>query len=226
MLNINKLKKSEILWLYNHFCRHGHRYIEHPECFKVEKPDTSPFYEKVGYLDIESTGLNANWDYIISYAILSDNGKMYGRVLTPKEVLDYRVLDKKLMREFVKTIQKFDRIVIYWGKDRRHDIPFLRTRCLKWGVRFPFYREVLITDCYDIVKGKLRLHRNRLQNACNFLKIESKQHFLRAEMWQKAKLGNKSALKYVWEHNKEDVRSLKKLYERLECFSASRKTSI
>jgi len=226
MLNLNRLKKAEILWLYNHFCRHGHRYIEHPECFKSEKPDMSPLREKVGYLDIETTGLNANWDYIISYAIISNNNKIYGRILTSKEVLDYKKLDKYLMKEFYGEIRTFDRIVVYWGRDRRHDLPFLRTRCLKWNVNFPLYKEVFINDCYDIVKAKLRLHRNRLENVCDFLNIPSKKHRLDAEIWQKAKLGNKTALKYVWEHNKEDVRSLKRLYERIKEFSGSRKLSI
>lgn len=151
---------------------------------------------------------------------------MHGRVLAPKEVLDFKTLDKNLMKEFCKIIRAFDRVIVYWGKDRRHDLPFLRTRCLKWNVQFPFYREVYVNDCYDIVKAKLRLHRNRMQNACNFLNIASKQHFLRAEQWQKAKLGNKKALKYVWEHNKEDVQSLKQLYEKLKEFTASRKLSI
>jgi hypothetical protein len=110
--------------------------------------------------------------------------------------------------------------------NRRHDLPFIRTRCLKWGIEFPLYKELFVNDCYDIVKAKLRLHRNRMENACEFLKIPSKKHRLDAEMWQKAKLGDKKALIYVWEHNKEDVLSLKSLYEKLREFGASRQTSI
>lgn len=226
MLNLSRLKKSEILWLWTHRCRHGHRYIEHLSCFVQEKPDNSPMKENVGFLDIETTGLNGNWDYIISYAIIDEDGKEYGRTLTKKEVLDYDTLDKNLMKEFVKDVQDFDRLVVYWGKDRRHDIPFLRTRCLKWGVDFPMYRDVFVTDVYDIVKAKLRLHRNRMENACDFLGIPSKDHRLDAGMWQKAKLGDKASLDYVWEHNLEDVISLKELYDRMQQFSASRKTSI
>ena len=182
--------------------------------------------ERIGFLDIETTGLNANWDYIISWAMVDNEGKVYGRVLTKKEVLDWKKLDKKLMKEFSETIKNFDRVVVYWGKDRRHDLPFLRTRCLKWKVYFPLYREVFVTDMYDIVKGKLRLHRNRLENVCDFLGIPAKEHRLDPDIWQKAKLGDKKSLKWIWLHNLEDVISLKAVYERLNEFSASRKVSI
>jgi len=52
MINLNRLKKEEILWLFNHYCRHGHRYIEHLACFEKENPP-SPIKEKIGFIDIE-----------------------------------------------------------------------------------------------------------------------------------------------------------------------------
>ena len=87
MLNLNRMKKDDIIWLAKHKCKHSHSYLEHQKCLENEQPDMSPVRERVGFLDIESTGLNANWDYVISYAILGNNGKLVGRVLTPKEVL-------------------------------------------------------------------------------------------------------------------------------------------
>jgi len=227
MLNLRKLKKDEIIWMFEHKCKHGHNFLEHPKCYENEKPSSSPINEKIGYLDIETTGLNANWDYIISYAILeNDSGKIYGRVAKRNETLNADVLDKNLMKEFVLDIRKFDKVIVYWGKDRRHDIPFLRTRALKWKENFPMYGEVKLLDAYDIVRNKLSLHRRRLENIATFLKIPSKGHRLDSEMWQKAKLGNEKALDYVWLHNKEDVITLKEVWEIVEKFTASRKTSI
>ena len=227
MLNLRKLKKDEIIWMFEHKCKHGHNFLEHPKCYENEKPSSSPINEKIGYLDIETTGLNANWDYIISYAILeNDSGKIYGRVAKRNETLNADVLDKNLMKEFVLDIRKFDKVIVYWGKDRRHDIPFLRTRALKWKENFPMYGEVKLLDAYDIVRNKLSLHRRRLENIATFLKIPSKGHRLDSEMWQKAKLGNEKALSYVWLHNNEDVITLKKVWEIVEKFTASRKTSI
>ena len=227
MLNLRKLKKDEIIWMFEHKCKHKHNFLEHPKCYENEKPSSSPINEKIGYLDIETTGLNANWDYIISYAILeNDSGKIYGRVAKRNETLNADVLDKNLMKEFVLDIRKFDKVIVYWGKDRRHDIPFLRTRALKWKENFPMYGEVKLLDAYDIVRNKLSLHRRRLENIATFLKIPSKRHRLDSEMWQKAKLGNEKALDYVWLHNKEDVITLKEVWEIVEKFTASRKTSI
>ena len=226
MINLNRLKKSEILWLNTHHCRHGHRYIEHLHCFTAEKPIGSPLREHVGFLDIETTGLNANWDYIISWAIININQKTWGRVLTRNETLNPNYLDRLLMKEFLNSVKHFDRLVVYWGKDRRHDLPFLRTRCLKWFDDFPLYRDIFVTDVYDIAKAKLRLHRNRLENVCDFFKIPAKEHRLDPEIWQKAKLGDKKSLKYIWQHNLEDVVSLQKAYDKLERFSACRKLSI
>ena len=227
MLNLRKLKKDEIIWMFEHKCKHGHNFLEHPKCYENEKPSSSPINEKIGYLDIETTGLNANWDYIISYAILeNDSGKIYGRVAKRNETLNADVLDKNLMKEFVLDIRKFDKVIVYWGKDRRHDIPFLRTRALKWKENFPMYGEVKLLDAYDIVRNKLSLHRRRLENIATFLKIPSKGHRLDSEMWQKAKLGNEKALDYVWLHNKEDVITLKEVWEIVEKFTAARKTSI
>lgn len=226
MINLNRLKKEEILWLYNHFCPHGHRYIEHLACFQALRPHGSTVYENIGFLDIETTGLNANWDYIISWAIINENLKKWGRVLTKKEVLNYKILDKHLMKEFLEAIKHFDRLVIYWGKDRRHDLPFLRTRCLKWHDDFVVYKGLCITDVYDIVKAKLRLHRNRLSNVCDFFGIPAKEHRLDPQIWQKAKLGDKKSLNHIWKHNFEDVVSLRLVYNKLDRFSASRKLSI
>jgi len=184
-----------------------------------------PVFERVGHLDIECTGLNANFDYIISYAIKVER-KIRGRVLTKREVLNPDILDKNLLKEFYQDIQDLDRITVYWGKDRRHDLPFLRTRALKWGVDFPLYRDIYLTDVYDIVKGKLRLHANRLENVANFLKIPCKQHKLDPEIWQRAKLGDKKALNHIWLHNKEDVITLEKVYDKLRGFVRESKTSI
>jgi len=226
MLNLNRLKKDEIIWLFNQKCKHRHRLVEHPKCLEeFLRNNQSPLSERVGHLDIETVGLNANYDYIISYCIYSD-GKFFGRVLTPKEVLNWKVLDRDLMYEFCKDIRQFDRVTVYWGKERRHDIPFLRSRAIKARADFPLYKEVFVTDVYDLCKNKLRLDHYRLENVCKFLGIPAKQHPLNPDIWQQAKLGNQKALNYIWLHNKEDVVSLSKVYAVMEKYSSRNKTSI
>jgi len=227
MLNPKRISKADHIWLWENKCKHGHFYREHLNCLIKEDPQKSPLYERIGFVDTETVGLNANWDYIISYAIYDErNDKMFGRVLTRAEVLDYKTLDKKLMFEFCRDVRNFDKIVVYWGKDRRHDIPFLRTRSLKWNAPFPLYREVKVADCYDIVRNKLNMNRRRLEGVCQFLGIEAKGHRLDFNKWQQAKLGHVPSLKYVWEHNKEDVISLCEVFNRLKGFVQKTDTTV
>ena len=55
---VHRLKKIEIVWLAKHKCKHGHTYLEHYNCYLKEMPD-GRIQEKVGFLDIETTGLDA-----------------------------------------------------------------------------------------------------------------------------------------------------------------------
>jgi len=224
-LNIAKIPKDELIARDKWQCpipgHSKHSGLEHPRCYDL----LHNIAEKVATLDCETTGLNGNWDYVISYA-LYDGKRIYGRVLTPPETINYSIRDKKLVQELYEDIIQFSRIVVYWGKDRRHDIPFLRTRALANGARFPIYKEVFVTDLYDIVKGKLRLHRNRLENAAQFMKVPAKQHRMDEEIWGKAKLGDKKALQWIWLHNKEDVVTTWEVYQKLRIFVREPNTSI
>lgn len=224
-LNLRRLTKDEIIWRHSHFCKHGHTYLEHPACLVAENPKDSPSFEKIGFFDIESEGLNANWAYVISYAIY-DGKKIYGRVLTKKEIINPHLRDKNLMKEMCNTLRQFDRVIVYWGGNRRHDIPFSRTRCLKWGIVFPLYGEVYVTDLYDVVRNKLKLQSNRMEVPCALCKIPAKTHPLNPEIWEEALSGTKRALNYIWIHNKEDVISMYQLWCKLEGFIRKTKTSI
>jgi len=92
-MNLNRLKKSEILWLYNHSCKHGHRYTEHIKCYLSEKPDDSPVNQKVAAFDIETSNLKATFGIVFSYAFKQTDGTILGRAVTPKE-MNKGILDK------------------------------------------------------------------------------------------------------------------------------------
>lgn len=224
-LNPHKLLKKDLIWLHTHRCKHGHTYAEHYPCFISEAPDTAPFHEKVGFFDIEASDLNAGFGYMISYALEELDGPMLGRVLTPEEVLSGS-FDKKIIKEAIADIRKFDRVVVHWGKDRRYDLPFLRSRALKWGHDFPLYKEVLCQDTWDMCKAKLCLKSNGLKYVCKFLDIAAKTTPLVPEVWQLAGIGRARELQHIWKHNMEDVQSTQALWKRLHDFVPSSKTSI
>lgn len=225
--NIAKLKKSEIEWLNCHTCEaHQVSYLSHPNCYFKERPADSPISERIGFLDIESSNLKASFGIVISYCILdNDTDKILEYCITPQEIKN-RTFDENLMRQFARDIIQFDRVVVYWGRDRRHDIPFLRTRALKHGTNFPLYKDLSVIDCYDWCKNKLSLHSYRLQTVCNEFGIPAKMHPLTGDIWIRALGGDKESLDYILEHNREDVICLRPVYQRLEPFVRGGKVSI
>ncbi len=217
-----RLKKKEIVWLSRHRCKkHGHSFLEHYNCYLRE----NPLNERIGSFDIETSSLNAVYGYVFSYCIKEHGGGLFGRVVTRSEILSY-VFDKNLINEMMQVLKKFDRLIVYYGKDRRHDIPFIRSRAVLYNLEFPEYGEINITDVYDIIRGKFRLHNNRLGTICDYLDIEAKVHKLTPKIWCYASAGHTPSLKHIFEHNKEDVISLEKLYNKVINFSAKRDCSL
>ena len=223
---VKQLRKADLEWLGTHHCKaHSHTYLEHYQCWLKEQPQDCPFVERVGFLDIEATNLAASFGYVFSYAIKERGGPIIGRVLTPREIRTYK-FDQNLMAEMCRNLRKFHRIIVYYGTDYKFDIPYLRTRALKYRLDFPLYKEVYAQDAYAVVKAKLRLHRNRLETACQMFDINAKEHRLEPEIWCKALAGHKPSLEYIWEHNKEDVVSLEQLWDLLEPYTLKNKRSI
>lgn len=225
-LNLKKLKKDQILWLFSNNCKkHRVKYIQHPGCYLSEKPADGPIIEKVGFFDIETSGLAADFAFIFSYALRGDDNKLYGRTLTPNEIR-HGVFDKYLVREMCRDLKRFNRIVVHYGIDRKFDCPFARTRAIKHGADFPLYKDICVSDTWLMAKNKLKLRSNRLGVICEFFGITAKEHPLTPDIWQTASAGKKQSLEYIWVHNKEDVDSMRKVYNLLKNYSPERKTSI
>ena len=210
------MRKSDIEWLATHYCKkHRHSYLEHyGSCFLTEKPVESPFHERIGFFDLETSGLKADFAFIFSYAIRGDDGKLYGRVLRPEEIHKSQ-FDKNLVVEMCRDLKLFDRIVVHYGGDRRFDCPFARTRALKHGADFPQHKDLWVSDTWLMAKNKLKLRSNKLGVICEFFGISAKDHPLTPDIWMTACAGNKQSLGYIWTHNVEDVDSMKKVYELL-----------
>ena len=221
---IRRLTKKQIEWLADNQCKaHGHSFLSHYPCFIRESPADSPFHERVGYLDIESTGLKGNWDYMLCFCIKEAGGNILGRHLTKREITNYK-FDKDLTKELADTIRGFDRIITYYGI--RFDIPFIKTRCEKWGVDFPAYRDLWQTDLYFIAKANLLLHSTRLMHVCDLLGIPSKEHKLIPDIWMKAKSGHVPSLQWIFTHCQEDVVSLELAHDRLKKYTLPQRRSI
>jgi len=225
-LPVKQLRKADLEWLGSNYCRHGHTYLEHyTSCFLKDKPPTAPFTERVGFFDLETSGLKADFAFIFSYALLADTGELYGRVIRPDEIRSGK-FDKDLVSEMCRDLKKFHRVVVHYGGDRRFDCPFARTRALKHGCDFPLFKDIYVSDTWLMAKNKLKLRSNKLGVICEFFGITAKQHPLTPDVWQMACAGDKKSLGYIWTHNQEDVDSMAKVYYLLKDYTARNKVSI
>lgn len=222
---LKPMTKQEILRFSREMCSHRQPLLSHPNCLA----ERIKYKERVGSLDIETSSLNANFGMVVSYCI-----KVHGEDKILEGWLEQEDFDepnghydKRILEKCIDDMNQFDRLIVYWGKDRRHDIPFLRTRALMCGLQFPFYHENIVSDLYDLVRGKLRLGRNGLQSACTAFGIESKAHPITPDLWMKAIVGHDpDAIAYVLEHNREDVISTELLWDKMNKFGSNPKTSI
>ena len=173
--------------------------------------------DKIGYLDIESTQLTANFGWMISWCIKEqDSPKIHTATVTREEIIN-GVLDKRIVQELIETMKQFTCLYGYYSN--RFDFPFIRTRALFWGIDFVPYGEIEIKDLYYLAKFKLRLHSNRLECVCDLMGIKGKTH-LEPKMWIMANTGNEEAIKYINDHNKWDVIILEKVHQKLGEFEA------
>ena len=211
---VSRMKKQDIIWMGTHSCRHGHSYLEHYACFIEDNPET----QRIGYFDIETTGFKADWDWMLTYAILDDKtDKVYSTLITVPDLRNEKVMDKKVVTQCVKDMQNFDVLIGFYTT--RFDLPFIRTRAVVFDVAFPGYDELLTKDVYYTVRNKFALGSNRLQNACNILLGKSDKTALDRKIWQTAqRCGNKQSLNYIQEHCIIDVHELKKLYKKVHTF--------
>lgn len=222
VVNPYHLKKQELLIYLTGTCKHRHAYIQHPRCFEREimHNGKSP---KIGFLDLEFQNFKANYGIMLTYAIKEyGKNKILSGEITQNQVRS-KTLDKQLVKKLIKDFSKFDVVVTYYGTGC--DLPYMRTRALKWNLPFPQYGYIKHIDMYYLVKHKLSLNRNSLENACALLGIEGKNHVF-GDIWIRAVTGHKPSIDYILKHNKLDVIILEKLYNRMITFSAKSNRSI
>lgn len=219
-INLANLKKSEIIKMSKMRCKHGHRYTEHLNCYIEEQMGKGP---KVGFLDIETSNLSADFGIMFTYVIkVLDADEYYTHLITPQELQS--TLDRKVVTQLAEDIQRFDLLVTYYGT--KFDIPFARTRAVNLGIEFPDFGSIQHKDAYYIVRNKFRLSRNRLENASRILIGKTEKTHMAPEEWIRALMGDEKSLAYIQDHCIKDVKDLEKLYKKVIPFVQNSTRSI
>lgn len=222
----DKEHRDWAIWLEEHYCKHGHPYLIHFGCYEAEHPE-GPIKERVGYLDIESSNLKADYGIVFCYCIKDSNSKkIYETCLTANQLRKYE--DWWVVKCCIRDMKLFDRIVTWYGSDYRFDVPFLRTRALDLGLvdEFPAHKQIWQTDGYSIAKKKFCFSSNRLVNVTKVALKESRKTRIERKYWIPAMRGNKDALAYILQHCRNDVLDLEGVFNKISRFAPKSKTSI
>jgi uncharacterized protein YprB with RNaseH-like and TPR domain len=212
---VHRLRKDEIIWLGSHKCKaHSHTYLEHYNCWLKEHSDDV----KIGFWDIESSNLKANYGIMLSYCIkVKDKDEILYRAITKKEALSKDKPDLQVVRQCIEDLKKFDLIYTFYGD--RFDWPFCRTRAKMLGLEFPTFGSLKTKDIYFIIRNKFKLHSSSLEVACRELLGETDKTHYNGNIWRRALQGDQEAVGYILEHNKADVTDLEKLTNTVIDFS-------
>lgn len=170
----------------------------------------------VGFIDIETTGLAADFGFILG-ACIKPSGS--------KKILEFRIDsypdyrkdlcdDHRLVMDIKEAMSQFDVLIHFNGND--FDMPFIDTRLAIWGEkRSPLVHDI---DLLPIVRKKLRLHSRRLDAVATALQVKHEKTKLDPMVWQRASHGSTKDLDYIMEHCRMDVVVLEEVFVKLKGF--------
>lgn len=129
---------------------------------------------------------------------------------------DKKQCDKKLLKDFIKVLNKADEIIAHNGD--RFDIKWLRTRCLYHGIEmFPQYQSI---DTLKHSKSQFNFNSNKLDYIAKFLGVGAKLKHEGMDMW-KAIIFDKDAdaMKRMVEYCDMDVLVLEKVFHKIQPYT-------
>lgn len=172
-------------------------------------------------LDLETTDLAADRGVMLCASY--ESSKAPGKVQTLRnDVVNAKAWrkgqrgdDKDLVKLTCQLVREHDVIVAHNG--HKFDLPFLRTRALRWGLK-PL-KEPKVVDPLQIAWRKFRLRSNRLGAVSDLLGIVDKKTPLDLSVWADAMLnGSKKAMDLIVVHCEADIRVLSGVLQHVKPF--------
>jgi len=185
--------------------------------------------ETIGYLDIETSGLNADFDIMLSWANLIRDVKT-GKLNTEYDYIEKKdfdmaykkgdadLSDKRIVETCVDSLRQCDLLIGHWfiGK-HRHDIPFIRARCAINHVSgFPKHKKIKYGDTQKWGSLLYRLHNNGLDSIARMFNVSTEKTRLDGKIWKNCCIGVAKDIKYVLDHNIKDVQITHKIHLGME----------
>lgn len=174
----------------------------------------------VGIFDIETSNLNADYGIILCgviYDITTDKMNIIRWDKTEAYKKGIYHEDREVVVKIRDELEKYDIIIGY--NSTKFDIPFLRTRLLKYRERL--LESVRHIDLYWIARYRLKLHDNKLDTIAKFAKTEHQKTEVDGDKWIEALVyaGTKKGIKamdYIVEHCILDCRVLAQVFGELK----------
>jgi uncharacterized protein YprB with RNaseH-like and TPR domain len=159
--------------------------------------------------DLETSDLNADSGIILCAVIQSSTRKTPIVIRTddtnPNWKKGLRGDDSATVKKVQEALADHDVLCAHNGT--RFDLPFLRTRALKWGI--PRLPDIKVVDPLSIAWRKFRLKSNRLGNLSDYVGVKDKKTPLDMSLWMEAVLnGSREAMDAIVEHCVADVKVL------------------
>lgn len=218
---IPQLTKAEIVKLWQYRCKqHSMDGISHYNCYLREQPSK----EKVGYLDIECSNLNADFGFILCYCIKeAGTDRIFEGHVTQEDA--FKDLDKNLLKKLIKDLLYFDRTIGFYSS--RFDIPYIKTRCWMQGIdKFPGWKERYHKDLYFVARRNIKASSRKLANLERLMFNKTLKTQIENKFWIHAQQGQKKAMDYVLDHCRKDVILTEKVHHKFERFFMMTNTSI
>ena len=121
-------------------------------------------------------------------------------------------------------MKQYDRVVGHYST--YFDIPYIRTRAIINGLKFPKMGEIYHTDTWKMARRALCLHSNRQAVIAESLYGKTVKTRISHPHWRQAMMGNEDSMMEVLDHCQKDVADLKKNFNTLLPFYKLVRSSI
>lgn len=171
--------------------------------------------------DLETTNLSADFGIILVGVVKGAGEKP--KVFRGDKYPGWKTCrsnDSEVVRAIVDELARYDIWVAHNGQ--KFDVPFLRTRLMRWGLDQLPVRKLI--DPVQLARNKLRMSWNSLAKVADLLQCNSKTE-VQPDAWLRASLdGDRKAMNYIVQHCIEDVLVLEKVVGALKGYASTYNT--